>query len=499
MGILNNKLKKITTKNFYFGAPEAEGENKQGHSLVDYFEDYLDILDHLDQGKFIFTGRKGVGKSAIAKFIKDKSDDSKDSFAVILRISDFEIHKLIQNFDTDKEELLFEWLILVNIVKLLVKAETSKYTIEFNKLRKFLENNSGMVSVDKYQMNETNKSTNGEISFGVLSHVFGGVMNKYFSVKETRAPFYKLIPPLKEIIQIVLDYPVSKDLEFWLLFDDLDIDFDLNNEKDNKKIINLIRLAKSYNNEIFKTNKAKILIFIRDDIKKNIITKYPDSAKIFASYEINISWYNDSNIINESDNSLKKLANKRIEINFNNYNINTGGDPWGSLISNDISYSHYKSSFKYILDFTFYRPRDIITLLTTISKNNYQIPIQNRDLRQIIDNYISTNVKEIKSELSLHFNEDEKNIIFRDVFPLIISEKYLTYDKLLNKIEKFSFLLDSSNVIDLLLEYSLIVYQNGNGDLFFNYRENNEIDKSNNRMYLTLPKCIYHFYKRLVF
>ena len=57
---INNNINKATTKNFYFGAAEAEGENVKGLSLLDYFHDYLNILEQLEVGKFIFTGRKGI-------------------------------------------------------------------------------------------------------------------------------------------------------------------------------------------------------------------------------------------------------------------------------------------------------------------------------------------------------------------------------------------------------------------------------------------------------
>ena len=57
MGIFsnNNSTKSITTKDFYFGAPEAEGENIRGQSLTDYFEDYLDILGELQN--YLFLGQ----------------------------------------------------------------------------------------------------------------------------------------------------------------------------------------------------------------------------------------------------------------------------------------------------------------------------------------------------------------------------------------------------------------------------------------------------------
>ena len=136
MSLLSRKKtgkKNISTKDLYFGMPEAEGENVAGFSLIDYFEDFLDVLSYLEKGKFIFVGRKGVGKSAIAKYIKDTSDNSDASSAHILRISDLNAEKFIQSCAGVKniEVLLFEWLILVNIIKLVIREERGKYTKEF--------------------------------------------------------------------------------------------------------------------------------------------------------------------------------------------------------------------------------------------------------------------------------------------------------------------------------------------------------------------------------
>jgi len=129
MGILD-KLKpapndKNTTKGFYFGATEAEGENKKGiQNFQYYFDDYLSVLPQLKNEKFIFTGRKGAGKSAIAKYIKDTSDKEDNSYSDLIRLKDIEIEKLIQieeleNF-VQKEVVVFEWLILVKLIKLIL-------------------------------------------------------------------------------------------------------------------------------------------------------------------------------------------------------------------------------------------------------------------------------------------------------------------------------------------------------------------------------------------
>jgi hypothetical protein len=506
MGILKNIRKansNNTTRGFYFGAPEAEAENNDGSCLTDYFEDYLDILQELDHGRFIFCGRKGVGKSAIAKYIKDTSDKESESFAKILKINDFELEKFIQFSEKtgDKEKLIFEWLILVNIIKLIVSHNCGIYTKEYSKLNKFLNVNAGIVNIDCYQVTEMYKNTGGEVNFQVLKHVFGGIIKQYFQTKLDKAPFYKLILPLKQILKKILDYQVNKDLEFWLMFDDLDINFNVKNEHDNDKIMQLIRVTKDYNNDIFKNNKAKILIFLRDDIRNNLISKYPDSSKIFNSYEIMIEWYSQSYNAeqNEMQIPLRRLVNKRIAKNFEKNNIKYGTDPWNNLFEDGFEVYNYghKKSFKYILDFTLYRPRDLITILNCISKENINYPIGIDSTRHILAKYIEINITELKNELKLHFCETEIGYLFSDIFPFVKQGSKKKMD-LVNKIDTLNFCYDSEKVFEIIATYSLICFKDSKGKLFFNYRDNKELNTIDiSTLELTLPKCIYHYYNKL--
>ena len=55
-----------TTKGVYLGTPEAEGEIREGHGLLEFFEDYMHVIDDIATEKFIVTGRKGAGKSAVS-------------------------------------------------------------------------------------------------------------------------------------------------------------------------------------------------------------------------------------------------------------------------------------------------------------------------------------------------------------------------------------------------------------------------------------------------
>lgn len=511
MGIFEKLINKAernpkTTRGFYFGATEAEGENIEGQSLTDYFEDYLDILSELKNGKYIFIGRKGVGKSAIAKFIKDSSENTESSYAKLIRVNDFDLEKNIQiDFDPDskKEKLIFEWLILVNIVKLIISHKCSQHTKEYDKLQKFLDTNSGVVNIDRFEVIESSRNKGGEVSFGNLLHVFGGVFKNYFDVKTTRAEFYKLIPPLRDIVKIILEYPVNKDIEFWILFDDLDVNFNIKSEQDNFKLMELIRISKFYNNEIFNKNNARILIFLRDDIKNKLAPKYEDSAKIFNTYQIPLFWYDHRLYSGNSEDliPLKKLANKRIELNFKKHGISHGSDPWQTLFE-DENYNGTdfpkKTSFKYILDFTFYRPRDLITFLNTMTSESCEFPLNKRVVKSLLQKYIELNINEIKSELKLFFSDEELRRIFGELFPFIISSANCKSENVLEFLESMDLSMGNLIAFEILTNYSLLIYLDVSGTLYFNYREDMSVGNVNKSdLFITLPKCVYHYYRKI--
>lgn len=203
-----NNNDKTTTRGFYIGSTEAEAENMKGTlNHYHYFEDYLEILPQINQGRFIVTGRKGSGKSAIAKFIKDKADETPNAFADIIRLNDLQLEKLKQ-FDqsdefTNKEAVIVEWIILVRLISLIVQNQNAKYIDEIKPLKRFLETNAGMVKIDQYEIVELQTNKKWEVSFEPLARVFKSIFGKYFNLKTVKAPFFRLINPLREVIQTV--------------------------------------------------------------------------------------------------------------------------------------------------------------------------------------------------------------------------------------------------------------------------------------------------------
>lgn len=498
MGILDKVTNRVISKgylstgNMYFGNPEAESEK----GLVEYFNDYLGIFNEMLVGKFLFVGRKGTGKSAIAKYIKAESDKSDDSYASIIRMSDLSIERIVQRDEKQREYALIEWLILLNLTKLIVKSGSAKYTREYEKLEKFLERNAGSVDVDQKELIERMTTKNGEINFEVLRHSFGGIIGKSFHSKEKSAPYYKMIGPLKEILKWLFSTEDVNSKEFWILVDDLDVDYKLENEIDNDKLMDLIRIVRVYNTELL-SEKSKILVFIREDICKHIVNRYNDSAKIIQGNIIPINWYIPlKDMGKEDDIPLKKLADRRIEIAFNEnkMTIPEGKSPWDCLIEWDRAYG--SSSFKFILDYTFYRPRDIVTFLDAVHIGNYSIPLSYSNVKRALRKYVEMTINEIKSELKLFFNEDDKCLLFNDVFPHIINEN-LTKQELVEYIELKDFSMGALKIVDILLEYALVGFLEGySRRYYFNFREHSIPEGTDVNKYIVIvPKCILYYYK----
>jgi hypothetical protein len=490
-------VKKNSTLNFYFGHTEAEGENKVGsQNHENFFDDYLEVLEQLKDEKFIFVGRKGSGKSAIAKFINDTSDKPSDSFAQIIRMDDFQLEKLIQAIPKEEvpdfESTLFEWAILVRLIRLLVKNKEATYSKQYSKLKAFVERNSGLVDIDRFQINEIVKSKNIEVRIEVLKQAFPS-WSKYFTTKETKAPFYKLIPLLREVVQEVLDYEVYSGKEYWILFDDLDINFKSDDADSCNNLIKLLRIAKLFNTSILVKNKVRVLIFLRDDAKRIVETFQADTAKMFSSYAITLNWYDHGMFkFDENKTGLKRFINKRIALCFDANKIQYNeDDPWESLFENHATAFNGKSSFKYVLDFSFYRPRDLILFLNPVGAHDYKYPMQPDVLKLLVRKFVAENIRELKSELTVYFSNREIDELFKKLE--VIARKPTHKDEAIKIFTGVSEKLDSFQIIKILLNYSVLVLVDAQGKIHIDYREG---DQSINleTMKINCHKCLYTFF-----
>lgn len=474
----NGGRSNYTTKDFCIGVPEAEAEaTTASTNLSIFFVDYLDILNKLNKEKFIVLGRKGTGKSAIGEHILSLANDDANTFCDFIKKQDIDIEKIVQigkeaGFSIERV-LLYKWIILTKFVALFAENQSLACIKGMKHLSDFIKKGRGFIKINNYEIKEVIQeyglSLNIEYFKRFLSF-FGKKSNQY---KCEKAEFYKLIPDLENVVIEILK--ADKENSYILMFDDLDINLNLNNKESIDTLTELIRIVKRYNNEIFAKNNinAKIIVFLRTDIKKHLIYS-ADMPKIFQSYETELRWYEENFKNEETKLLLRKFINKRIEVNFEQkgFKIKDINDPWTSFVDETTLYGD-KTRFKHIIDHTFFRPRDLILFFKEIGDLDLNLPISYNDVNnKLMGRYALEMVTDIKGELSVNYSSDEIDKIFKALNKCLggTYRKAFDYDTIESEL-KNNDLEDTEKIISDLFDYSLIGNYDENGNISFKYRE----------------------------
>jgi hypothetical protein len=499
MTFLNNisrttRVNTNTTKGIYLGTPEAEGENREGQSLIDFYEDYMGILQDIKNEKFIISGRKGSGKSAIVKYFRDHSSEDNELYSATVKHSDIVLEKAIQYYNEPEDDIyshLYEWIILTKFVYMLLQTTDVRSTKEYNALLNFQKKNSGLLNVDEWKTLNFEKEHNRQINFSPFKAVFQAELGQTIKTTNIKADFISFIPALREIVMKMLRFQGLERFNFIVLFDDLDINFKLTRTVDKKRILNLIRITRDYNTQYLLRTNSKILIFIRDDVSNQLVGTEADKSKIFASYETRLNWYDDN--IREEDSMLRKFINKRIQLAFNKLGLQCNkSDPWLSLIHNSPCEDYKdKTAFKFILEFTYYLPRDILLVFKDLEKKEFQIPMEPKDVKLLLKEYVKKKKDEITDELVIQFedsNIETERII--EALRELSNNTYNTMKDVLSCLNNFGL---NENLFSLLLDYNLLVPRDERGNLYYKYR-NQEWSGDLTNYYFRLPKCLFCYY-----
>lgn len=129
---------------FSLGQPEAEAETKLNDSLSikNLFVDEMHAIEALNNGKFIISGRKGTGKSAIKSYIVLNSSPEYDCLRSAEIKPDLILSDLLKDEIPDfslRVSLMSQWCIISTIINLILDSGQGVATPEIqnlNKLRK---------------------------------------------------------------------------------------------------------------------------------------------------------------------------------------------------------------------------------------------------------------------------------------------------------------------------------------------------------------------------
>lgn len=477
----NDESSEETTQGITLGSPEAEAEltNSSPIYLGEVFSDYLSVLPQLEQEKFIVSGRKGSGKTAIAESIRYEADKSPNTFCRMIKNKDFDKESTVQEVSDEEGEIqkqLFEWLILTNLLSMITENVALEDYEAMDQLRRFLNKNRGHIEIDNFEVDEVFEEESYKIDITYLKRAFQASFGDRVGISAQKAPFYKISEDLRRVITDLLKEEAKsiRDNKYILIFDDLDIGFDSSSEKDINLLLSLIRKAREYNNEVFGKSpiKAKVIVLIRRDIEKLLKSHAADSAKIFSTYGVNLKWYEHIKFEGHEDKTmLMKFIEDRIRYAFDKHEKDYDKDnPWKSLVKPNASKYEYESGFKFIIDHTFYRPRDLILFFQPIRTQSWELPLSYKRVNKLTVKYADELVNEVKNELNLFYSGQQMSYIFEELRSInaIYDAGYNDAKKAFND-SKFDGNID--NLLEVLFDYSIIGNVNENGEVRVKHRE----------------------------
>lgn len=464
----------------FLGSPEAEAESvaTSRMPLQDVYEDFHNLSSELSGEKFIILARKGCGKSAFAEYIQHKAENDANFFCEFIKPNSINLELIVQlgneSGSAIEKETLFKWIIFMKLIEMICENEAIKLTPGFDHLTKFIRKNRGFIKIDSLETKEIIQRYGLDIDIEHFKRFFSATYKRDLEIKQTKAPFYKLIPHLETTIKDILlsSCDINNSNSYCLFFDDLDISYSSTKSNDKDSLLGLLRVAKHINNDLFGKNNiaAKVVILLRSDIARALSTYAADSAKLFSSYATTIEWYETGygKDIEENSLSLKKFINRRIEHAFATAKLSCNkSDPWSSLVDNDY---YEKSSFDYVVNYTLFRPRDLILFFKPLSEDHYDFPLNKHSVGILAKKYADELVNEFKNELSAFYSEAEIDNILT-ILVTIQKEYQCSYSQAAGIAKDYC---PSQDPIKLLLDLfnrSAIGTRANNGYCYYKFRE----------------------------
>ncbi|MBS6559253.1 MAG: hypothetical protein KH355_03145 [Clostridiales bacterium] len=392
-------------EDYQFGFADATKEYSRVPEMFESaFCDPRRIVNKLlNSYEFLLIGRKGVGKSAFCSKIQSLAENSNSLYAFPMNLNDFEFSTFAKTgidkdvSGTQKYKASWDFLLLVSIYKVLFNNLQMTEVQEVIDII-FLLDKLGFALEDGIKSDVTKLS---KVKVGANIFKFDLELEKEFNV--TPATYLERLSLLVErMLSILLECELNGREVVVVIdgFDDI-----LRYKKDKMEIIaSLIRSADFINDKLYsKRKKIKILLLIREDLI-SVVTD-PDLNKIIHDSSITLSW-------NKQLNDLKELVNLRFK--FSGVDSTVLETWWYNIFPRKI---RNKDSWEYVLDYTLYKPRDVLQFLKYCQieyPDNVSLSISEvqKTLKVYSNKYF---IEEMKNELS-GFIADELIVSIPSIF-----------------------------------------------------------------------------------
>lgn len=366
----------------------------------------IDIDSYLDFRKYYITGLKGTGKTALLRYLQITAEERGILTSFMLFKSDFDSYekeKFQNTFITDVGNSLPEyedyeqpwrWYFYNSLVKLQKLSSNFTFQIdaEWKKfvdiIESFSENsNMGKTTLPKVTSGkvEISKNPKFEFSFEMIDNKKMVSFSEACRVADEQ--FEKLTPSEHKLIFFIdeLEFYGSKNRDAYLVRD-LVVTINRINSVCRKFYFNMAFVA-AIRSEVLNSTKA-----LGKEINKSLF-----------DFGNDLIWHKYSK--DKKDHPLSKIVSNRINISEISLGKEKSDDPWKDYFD---GLFNGKSPRDFILDQTWYRPRDLVRLFGVIIKHGadfYKIKQVHYDESK--KEYSRQSWIEITEELTANFDHQQ--------------------------------------------------------------------------------------------
>lgn len=389
-------MNQLELKDLYLGQNDGKKEAIYRNNFEEFFINENSIYEQAQRKeKFLILGRKGSGKTFLAHYMRKMSLSNNNWLCEIRSYKDFKFQELVhlKTEDVKPNEYyeIWRWMLLLDLSRSILKDSNIKQNSEHReKISCFFEENYKSVDIDSKRIIEITKANKirGSVFRSFIEHNSGDKMETGCYLDYIEALQYSVVQALKESTTV-----------HTIIYDELDDRF-RDDDYYKNSILSLLKAADSLNLKMIENGiEAKSVILLRTDIFA--ILNDPDLNKIKRINTVRIEW---SDKISKDSPLIRMIITKAKK---SSVLLSAVSDhaAFSILFPDDVNKIPTE---KFILERTFFRPRDIITFLNSIIDKH---PLHNsfkwKSLLDVRAEYSEYLMDEVRNEMSGHISDTE--------------------------------------------------------------------------------------------
>lgn len=477
------KIMSYRLKDIYIGDPDGLAEARK-KNFTNYFYTKNRAYKELSENpeKFIVTGRKGTGKTILAKYYESQQKQ-KGRYCKYIDKDDVLFRQLqaIGNGEIPQREraTFSKYVLLIEIGGILL--ENKKTIIKGKKIKEKFRIKKAIRNLDKLVVKDV-KGRYELKEFQAENEKFLGVKvgGKPINVANTKkdiqmyseTAYYNFIEQMKNIIFVLSEYyPIT------LIIDDLD-EYDekmQENAEFARFLSKFIEVTYKLNIELQEKNQnSKVILLVRSDLLKILHNESTNLNKFSSGAAIVLDWIKGGSGGYSMQHMLIDMICTKIRASIDCLKEKTNDEIMNELFPEKIKGDSF---LKYILKYSHGRPRDIVNMLRIIIRENQEeLCFTEKMFLDCEADYSKNFCDELRNEMALYYDGEYikqcfqfLNLINRSNFNFAHAEK--VYLKCKARLEKIN---DIEECFSILYRFGVIGNVSGtnpNLRYSFGYRE----------------------------